>query len=105
VPLEAALGVRGRGWVNGLDASSGRIDCDLIAVAAVPAPASEGPRQQGCRVVLDPPAGGFRVVIDDHGRTTTPNVWACGDVCGYRGPAAAAAMGTQVGTLAAEELA
>ena len=80
---------------------NGKIECDICAVAAIPAPASEGPRQQGCRVVLDPAAGGFRVVVDDDGRTTTANVWACGDVTGYVGPAAAAADGARVGALAA----
>jgi len=48
--------------------------------------------------VLDAAAGGFRVVVDDHGRTTTPNVWACGDVTGYLGPAGAAADGVRIGT-------
>ena len=52
---------RGRSWVSALDTPSGKLECDLIAVAAIPAPASEGPRQQGCKVVLDPAAGGFRV--------------------------------------------
>ena len=68
-----------------------------MAVAGIPAPASEGPRQQGCRVTLDPPAGGFRVVVDEYGRTTTERVWACWDVTGYRGPAAAAEDGARVG--------
>jgi pyruvate/2-oxoglutarate dehydrogenase complex dihydrolipoamide dehydrogenase (E3) component len=48
-------------------------------------------------VVLDPAAGGFRVVVDELGRTTTPGVWACGDVTGYLGPTAAAADGARVG--------
>ena len=77
--------------------SSGKVDCDLVAVAGIPAPASEGPRQQGCKVVLDPVAGGFRVLVDEHGRTSTPGVWACGDVTGYLGPAAAAEHGARVG--------
>jgi sarcosine oxidase subunit alpha len=98
IALDHATGTRGRSWVSGLDTASGKVDCDLVAVAGIPAPASEGPRQQGCRVVLDPAAGGFRVVVDEYGRTTTPGVWACGDVTGYRGPAAAAADGTRVGT-------
>lgn len=97
VPLAEVVAARGRGWVSGVDAERGRIDCDLVAVAAIPAPASEGARQQGCRVVLDPPAGGFRIVIDADGRTTTPGVWACGDVCGYLGPTEAAAHGARVG--------
>jgi pyruvate/2-oxoglutarate dehydrogenase complex dihydrolipoamide dehydrogenase (E3) component len=97
IALGNATGTRGRSWVSGLDTSGGKVDCDLVAVAGIPAPASEGPRQQGCRVVLDPAAGGFRVVVDDYGRTTTPGVWACGDVTGYLGPAAAAADGARVG--------
>jgi thioredoxin reductase len=91
------MGVRGRSWAHGVDTSRGRVDCDVVAVAAIPAPASEGARQHKCQVVLDPDAGGFRVVIDDAGRTTIANVWACGDVCGYRGPALAADHGAQVG--------
>ncbi len=96
VPLDAVTGTRGRGWVHGVDADR-RIDCDLVAVAALPSPASEGARQQGCQVVLDPAAGGFKIVVDAHGRTSTPNVWACGDVCGYVGTFAAAAHGARVG--------
>jgi sarcosine oxidase subunit alpha len=97
VALDRVAGVRGRGWTTAVDTEDGKLDCDLVAVAAIPSPASEGPRQQGCQVVLDPPLGGFRVLVDDHGRTTTPGVWACGDVCGYLGPAAAAADGARVG--------
>jgi thioredoxin reductase len=97
VRLDHVGGVRGRSWAHGLDTAAGRVDCDLVAVAAIPAPASEGARQQQCQVVLDPDAGGFRVVVDEAGRTTTPGVWACGDVCGYRGPAVAAAHGAHVG--------
>jgi sarcosine oxidase subunit alpha len=97
IALAGTTGTRGRSWVTALDTISGKVDCDLIAVAGIPAPASEGPRQQGCKVVLDPPAGGFRVVVDEHGRTSTPGVWACGDVTGYVGPAGAAEHGARVG--------
>jgi sarcosine oxidase, subunit alpha len=97
VALADVQGTRGRSWVSAVSTRPAAVECDLVAVAAIPAPASEGPRQQGCRVVLDPRAGGFRVVVDEHGRTTTPTVWACGDVTGYLGPAAAAADGARVG--------
>jgi sarcosine oxidase subunit alpha len=97
VALDHVSGTRGRSWTSYVDTTAGKVECDVVAVAAIPAPASEGARQQGCRVVLDPPVGGFRVVVDDQGRTTTPGVWACGDVCGYLGPAAAAADGARVG--------
>lgn len=101
VAVADAYGVRGRGWVSGLDARTGRVDCDLVAVAAIPAPASEGARQQGCRVVLDPERGGFRVVVDSDGRTSVPNVYACGDVAGFCGPIVAAMQGSRIGALAA----
>jgi sarcosine oxidase subunit alpha len=98
VALEDTHGTRGRSWVSQVQTSQGRIDCDLVAVAAIPSPASEGPRQQGCRVVLDPDAGGFRVVVDETGKTSAPFVFACGDVTGYIGPARAAAHGALVAT-------
>ena len=102
LPLEAVVGTRGRGWATAVDTAAGKLDCDVIAVAALPAPASEGPRQHGCQVLLDAAAGGFRVVIDDDGRTSTPGVWACGDVTGYLGPAAAAAHGARIGARVVE---
>ncbi len=79
VPLAETVGTRGRGWVSAVETASGLVDCDLVAVAAVPSPASEGARQQGCRVQLDPDAGGFKVVVDVDGHATTAGVWACGD--------------------------
>ena len=104
VPLADAFGARGRSWVSGMDTSRGRVDCDLVAVAALPSPASEGPRQQKCQVRLDPDAGGFRVVVDEQGRTSTAGVWACGDVTGYMGVARAAQDGARVGANAAASL-
>ena len=97
VTLESVVSVRGRSWVSGIVTETQKIECDIVAVAAIPAPASEGPRQQGCKVVLDPALGGFRVVVDELGRTSTAGVWACGDVTGYLGPTQAAADGARVG--------
>jgi sarcosine oxidase, subunit alpha len=97
VALADTHGVRGRSWVSGVDTKHGRVDCDLVAVAAIPSPASEGARQQGCKVTLDPDAGGFRIVVDTDGKTSTAGVWACGDVTGYQGPQRAAADGARVG--------
>ena len=105
VALSDVLSARGRGWVTGVDTAHGRIDCDLVAVAAVPSPASEGARQQGCKVVLDPDAGGFRVIVDGDGRTSTAGVWACGDVTGYAGPTRAAIEGGRIGANVATALA
>ena len=59
---------------------------DLVAVAAVPAPASELPRQHGARVAFD--AGARRLRgrrRRPHARPSAPGVFACGDVTGYAG--------------------
>ena len=107
-PDTTVVGVRGRPWVTGIELTDGsgrrhRRDCDLVAVAALPAPASEVPRQHGCAVELRPSAGGFAVVATDDGQTSVPEVLACGDVCGYVGPERAAAMGKEIGRKAAQE--
>jgi len=101
VAAHEVTAVRGRGWVRAVVAGKRRIDCDAIAVAAIPAPASEGPRQHGCAVTLDAAAGGFAVQTDHEGATGVAGVFACGDVCGYRGPVAAAGMGERAGAKAA----
>jgi sarcosine oxidase, subunit alpha len=105
---EQVLGARGRVWVDGLevtgtDGKVRRVPCNLVAVAAPPAPASEAPRQHGCAVELRPAAGGFAVVADDDGRTTVAGVLACGDVCGATTAERAAAAGARAGRTAAAE--
>jgi sarcosine oxidase subunit alpha len=107
-PGQRVLGARGRAWVTGVEVADARgraqrIDCDLVAVATTPAPASEGPRQHGCQVALRPELGGFAVQADEDGRTGVPGVFACGDVCGFMGPEAAARMGARAGLAAAAE--
>jgi len=100
------VAAKGYSWVKGLEVlepgqkKPRTIPCDLVAVAALPAPASELPREHGAAVELRPEGGGFACVVDDEGRTATPNVFACGDVTGFRGCAEAAAHGTRVGEAA-----
>ncbi|HVR62851.1 MAG TPA: 2Fe-2S iron-sulfur cluster-binding protein [Polyangia bacterium] len=96
---ERPVGARGVQAVRGLDlAPAGAADGeargtrtvrgDVVAVGALPAPASELPRQHGAAVVLDPALGGFAVRVDERARCA-PGAFACGDVVGYRGPDAA----------------
>jgi len=77
---------------------------DVAAVAALPAPASELPRQHGARVHLDPARGGFAVEVDAAFATAAPGVFAAGDVTGYLGPQAAAARGAAAGQAIATAL-
>jgi C-terminal peptidase prc len=78
---------------------------DLIAVAALPAPASELPRQHGARVVYDADRGGFAAVVDGRNETDVAGVFACGDVTGFAGSAAATRAGTRAGRALASTLA
>jgi sarcosine oxidase subunit alpha len=103
IAAHEVAGIRGRSWVKAVAVGKKPkpIACDAVAVAAVPSPASEGPRQHGCEVVLDPTRGGFIVVADAEGATHVAGVFACGDVCGYGGPAAAESAGNRCGAAAA----
>ncbi len=100
-------GARGRNWVTAVEVTGpdgkSRIDCDAVAVSATPSPATEAPRQHGCKVELSPAAGGFACIVDGDGHTSVADVLACGDVCGYAGPEAAAAAGARVGAVAGRE--
>jgi sarcosine oxidase, subunit alpha len=78
---------------------------DLVAVAAVPAPASELPRQHGARVAFDVARGGFAAVVDARHATSVPGVFACGDVTGFVGTAAAERAGAAAGRALASTLA
>jgi sarcosine oxidase subunit alpha len=80
------------------------IATDLVAVAALPAPASELARQHGAEVGFDPARGGFAVVVDAGFRTRAPGVYACGDVTGFAGAEAAARAGEAAGRAIAADL-
>ncbi len=80
------------------------VAADLVAVAALPAPASELPRQHGADVVFDPGRGGFAVIVDEQFRTRAPGVSACGDVTGFAGADEAARAGAAAGRALAAEL-
>ncbi len=80
------------------------VSADLVAVAALPAPASELARQHGAEVAFDPARGGFAVVVDRGFRTRARDVFACGDVTGFAGADAAARAGEAAGRAIAADL-
>jgi sarcosine oxidase, subunit alpha len=82
------------------------LERDVFAMGALPAPASELPRQHGARVRLDLQAGGFCVQTTGPGGpgSCAPGVLVAGDVTGYVGPDRAAEQGAQVGGAAARSL-
>jgi sarcosine oxidase subunit alpha len=105
---EKPVRAHGRTWVESLEiiddkGKKRKLPCDAIAVAALPSPASEAPRQHGARVELVEPKGGFAVLVDDDGRTTVPDVFAAGDVAGFVGPDKASAQGERAGSIAGRE--
>jgi sarcosine oxidase, subunit alpha len=105
---ETIVGVRGSNRLRGVEVESpaGRrkVDGDLIAVAALPAPASELPRQHGAAVAFEGARGGFAAVVDENHATTVPGVFACGDVTGYAGTAAGEIDGARAGRALAATL-
>lgn len=95
---EQVVAAHGHSWVRAVETSRGRtIKCDVVAVAARPAPASELPRQHGVPVDFDLDKGGFACRVDEDGRSPVPRVFACGDVAGFGGPEKAAAAGARCG--------
>jgi sarcosine oxidase subunit alpha len=98
---ETVVGARGASRVRGIEVESAagrrKIGCDLVAVAVLPSPASELPRQHGAAVAFDLARGGFAAIVDENHATTAPGVFACGDVTGYAGTAAAEMTGARAG--------
>jgi hypothetical protein len=77
---------------------------DVLAVAALPSPASELPRQHGAEVRFYGERGGFVPLVDARGETRVPHVFAAGDVTGYVGPDAAETAGAVAGAAIAASL-
>jgi len=92
---------------DGIELTDGHVPCGLVALAPIPAPAHELAAQAGAQLSFD--GHGFAVVTGPNGEVEaappedlTPGerpahppwtLWACGDLCGWRGPKAAAADG------------
>jgi sarcosine oxidase subunit alpha len=105
VAVDDVVEIVGGSHVEGVRLRDRTIACGLVALAAPPAPAFELARQAGAELRWD--GGGFAVVRDGTGRCAVAGkspwtLWACGDVCGYIGPAAAASDGSRIGRAIAD---
>lgn len=80
------------GVATGVRTATGSIEADLVVVATGAAPATALAESAGLGVA--PPEDGGGIVVDQHLRTTDPDVWAIGDV--------ALAMHTLLGPLRVE---
>ncbi|HXU73747.1 MAG TPA: 2Fe-2S iron-sulfur cluster-binding protein [Polyangia bacterium] len=95
---EQIVAASGHGWVRSVETSKRKkIKCDLLAVAALPAPASELPRQHGVPVAFADGKGGFFCRVDDEGKSAAHHVFACGDVTGFGGIDDAVSAGARSG--------
>jgi sarcosine oxidase subunit alpha len=106
---EEIVGVVGHKRVRAIEVASRsapekparRIPCDLLAVGALPTPATELAREHGCAVKWEASLGGFHVTTYADGRSSVPGVFAAGDVAGFLGTEAAEQAGARVGRSAA----
>jgi sarcosine oxidase subunit alpha len=95
---EQIVAAHGHSWVRSVETSKRKkLKCDLVAVAALPAPASELPRQHGVAVAFEDKRGGFHCRVDDDGRSEVAHVFACGDVTGFGGIDDAVSAGARCG--------
>jgi sarcosine oxidase, subunit alpha len=95
---EQVVAAHGHSWVRAIETTRRKkIRCDLVAVAALPAPASELPRQHGIHVAFADRRGGFYCHVSEDGRSEVPHVFACGDVTGFGGIDDAISAGARCG--------
>ncbi len=99
--VEQATRALGRGRVRALEREGGgRVPCDLVAVVAPPAPATDLARHLGAAAPFEPGCGAFAVAVDAAGRTGVPGLLAAGEVTGAMGAARAAEAGRRAGEAA-----
>ncbi|HET9554484.1 MAG TPA: FAD-dependent oxidoreductase, partial [Anaeromyxobacteraceae bacterium] len=99
--VASATRVLGRARVKGLvREDAGRVECDVVAVVAPPAPATDLARHLGAETFFDPAAGAFAVRADERGRTGVAGLYAAGEVTGAMGGARAAEAGRRAGEAA-----
>ncbi|MCH3972303.1 MAG: FAD-dependent oxidoreductase [Oscillospiraceae bacterium] len=79
-------------------------DVDTICVAVGLSPMSQLLKMVGCKMDDNPKKGGQVPVIDAHGQTSIPGIFAAGDVSGIEEASSAMIEGRQAGIYASEYL-
>jgi sarcosine oxidase subunit alpha len=90
LPVAEVKSIGGSGRVEHIVTQAGKLECDVVALAAPPAPVGELARQAGARVRWN--GEGFPIERDADGRCATVAtghgepfvVWACGRAAGVR---------------------
>ncbi len=79
-------------------------DVDTICIAVGLSPMSQLMKMAGCAMSDDPRKGGQVPVVDAHGQTSIPGIFAAGDVSGIEEASSAMIEGRQAGIYAASYL-
>ncbi len=79
-------------------------DVDTICIAVGLSPMSQLMKMAGCEMEDNPKRGGQVPIIDEHGQTSIPGIFAAGDVSGIEEASSAMIEGRQAGIYAAEYL-
>lgn len=79
-------------------------DVDTICLAVGLSPMSQLLKMGGCKMEDNPKRGGQVPIIDEHGQTSIPGIFAAGDVSGIEEASSAMIEGRQAGIYAAEYL-
>ncbi|XME01628.1 FAD-dependent oxidoreductase [Lachnospiraceae bacterium C1.1] len=87
-----------------IEGSEKHFDVDTICVAVGLSPMSQLMKMAGCEMDDNPKKGGQVPVIDEHGQTSVPGIFAAGDVSGIEEASSAMIEGRQAGIYAANYL-
>lgn len=77
------------------------LEVDTICIAVGLSPMSQLASNAGCEMVFDPRKGGNVPVIDEHGETSVPGIFCCGDVAGIEEASSAMLEGRIAGAIIA----
>lgn len=87
-----------------IDGTEVHFDVDTICVAVGLSPMSQLMKMAGCAMEDNPRRGGQVPLVDAHGQTSVPGIFAAGDVSGIEEASSAMIEGRQAGVYAAQYL-